>query len=152
VIHIEVPGAVPLDLTHAAIDFNGTLALDGQLLAGVAERLQALAALLTCHILTADTFGTAAEAVKGLGCSVVRVGTGAEKADWVRRTRGQVVAIGNGHNDRAMFEAAALSIGVIGPEGACGPAVLAADVVVTHVTDAFDLLLHPRRLTAVLRP
>lgn len=151
-IHVDVPGALPLDLTHAAIDFNGTLALDGQLLPGVAERLTELATLLECRILTADTFGTAATALRHLGCPVVRVATGAEKADWVRRTRGQVVAVGNGHNDRPMFEAAALSIAVLGPEGACGPALLAADVVVTCITDALDLLLHPRRLSAVLRP
>ncbi|MCL8208586.1 MAG: hypothetical protein K6V97_11025 [Actinomycetia bacterium] len=151
-IHVDVPGATPLDLTHAALDFNGTLALDGRLLPGVAERLTRLATRIECCILTADTFGTAATALRDLGCAVVRVATGQDKAAWVRRTRGRVVAVGNGHNDRPLFEAAALSIAVIGPEGACGPSLLAADVVVTTITDALDLLLHPLRLTAVLRP
>jgi hypothetical protein len=36
-------------------------------------------------------------------------------------------------------------------EGVAGEAVRAADVLVTSAVDAFDLLLHPKRLVATLR-
>jgi len=45
----------------------------------------------------------------------------------------------------------ALGIAVVGPEGAAGAAVGAADVVVTDIRTALDLLLRPRRLVATLR-
>lgn len=61
------------------------------------------------------------------------------------------VCIGNGFNDIAMFGEAALSIAIIGKEGACGKLLTCADVVVTNVLDAFDLLLRTNRLRATLR-
>jgi len=42
VIEIDIPGKGLLRLEHAVFDVNGTLALDGELLPGVAERLAAL--------------------------------------------------------------------------------------------------------------
>jgi soluble P-type ATPase len=63
----------------------------------------------------------------------------------------QVVAIGNGRNDRAMLRAAALGIAVIGAEGLAVEALTAANVVVKNVVDALDLLDNPLRLTATLR-
>ena len=46
---------------------------------------------------------------------------------------------------------AALSIAIMGKEGACGKLLTCADVVVTNVFDAFDLLLRTERLRATLR-
>jgi soluble P-type ATPase len=63
----------------------------------------------------------------------------------------EVVAIGNGRNDRLMLAAAALGIAVLGDEGAAVEAMTSSDLAVRHVTDAFDLLLEPRRLIASLR-
>jgi len=40
---------------------------------------------------------------------------------------------------------------VVGPEGAAAELVGVADVVVTDILAALDLLLHPLRLTATLR-
>jgi soluble P-type ATPase len=62
-----------------------------------------------------------------------------------------VVAIGNGSNDAGMMQTAAVSIAVIGREGLSGEALVEADVVVTHILDAIDLLLMPKRLSATLR-
>ncbi len=57
-MEINLPGAQPLRLSHLILDYNGTLAADGSLLPGVAERLEILAKHLKIHILTADTFGS----------------------------------------------------------------------------------------------
>ena len=88
-----------------------------------------------------------------LGVQLFVVDDGAEKAALVERLGAAgCVAIGNGANDVAMLERAALGIAVVGPEGASGRALLAADVVCRSVLDAFDLLLDPRLLVATLRP
>ena len=151
-IEIPIPGARSLRLRHAVFDFNGTLALDGRLLPGVAARLRRLAELLPLTVLTADTFGTARTALRRLPVTVHTVGSGRDKAAFVTRWRAAgVAAIGNGANDAPMFRAAALSVAVAGPEGLAGPALRAATIVVTSAAAALDLLLRARRVSATLR-
>ncbi len=153
-IRVEVPGRDPLEVEHLVLDLNGTLATDGQVPPDVMERVRSLAASLQVQILTADTFGTAA-GLEGLGARVVRLG----REDQVRAKaaavealgRANTVAIGNGMNDEAMLREAALGIVVVGREGAAVRSLLAADLVVTSVEDALDLLLRPKRLVASLR-
>ena len=50
-----------------------------------------------------------------------------------------------------MCRDAALSIAVIGPEGAHGRLISDADVCVTTINEGLDLLLKPKRLIASLR-
>ncbi|MFA4886376.1 MAG: ATPase P, partial [Desulfotomaculaceae bacterium] len=61
-LNIEIPGKEKLTIKNIVLDFNGTIALDGVLLPGVQEKLNALAVGLNIYILTADTFGTASTA------------------------------------------------------------------------------------------
>jgi soluble P-type ATPase len=154
-VEVNLPGSATLRLEHLVLDFNGTLAVDGVLIDGVAERVARLASVLRIHVLTGDTFGTAAAALAGLPCDV-RVLRAAGQADAKRDyvatlTADAVACVGNGRNDRLMMEAAALAIAVVQSEGACLETLAAADVVAPHIGDALDLLLHPMRLTATLR-
>lgn len=152
---VEIPGRGRLELEHLVLDFNGTMACDGKLLPGVEERLNALAGVLTVHILTADTFGTAAQACRGIKGTVhvLEPGEGAgQKEKFIARLGAErTVTVGNGTNDTLMLEKAALGIIVLGPEGTSVKALLAADVVVSNICDGLDLLLHPKRLVATLR-
>jgi soluble P-type ATPase len=50
-----------------------------------------------------------------------------------------------------MMEVAGLSVAVVGPEGAAGALLGAADVVTRDIVDALDLLANPLRLKATLR-
>ncbi len=151
-IDVEIPGREPLRLEHLVLDLNGTLTNRGTLIAGVAERLALLAARLEVHVLSADTFGTLWAATADLGARVHAVADGEEKARHVQELgAGRCAAIGNGANDAAMLEAAALGIAVLGPEGAAASAVRSADVVCASVLDALDLLLDERALVATLR-
>jgi soluble P-type ATPase len=151
-IHVDIPGSANLALTDLLIDFTGTLALDGLLLPGIAEALMELASTLRITIATADTFRRASEALQGLPLELRLVDCGEQKARIVEELGAEhVVAVGNGRNDMAMFEAAALRIAVLGPEGAAATLLAVADVVVSDIHIAFDLLLHPRRLKATLR-
>lgn len=152
-LRIEIPGRPVLQLTDLLLDYNGTLACDGILIDGVAERLSALASRLTVHVLTADTFGDVARQVSGLPVTLAIVQSGGDKLRYVRGLGpAHAVAVGNGSIDVDMLSVAALGIGVIGPEGACGGVVRAADLVVGDIRVALDLLLKPKRLIATLRP
>jgi P-type E1-E2 ATPase len=154
-IELEVPGQGLLCLEHLVLDLNGTIAVDGQVLPGVAERLAKLSGRLTIHLLSADTRGRAAETARQLGLSLARVTAGNEayrKAQLVAELGHQgAVAIGNGANDRLMLEAAVLGIAVVGREGLAVAALTAADIAASSIEDALDLLLNPQRLIATLR-
>ena len=137
---------------HLVLDLNGTLTNRGVLIEGVAERLARLGARLEVHVLSADTFGTLAAVTADLGARVHPVDTGEEKVRHVAALEAdRCAAIGNGANDAAMLEAAALGIAVVGPEGAAASAVRSADVVCASILDALDLLLDERALVATLR-
>ena len=114
-----------------------------------------LAADLTIHVVTADTFGRAAEALGGLALQLTVLTSGEQanaKLDYVRTlTAERVVAIGNGRNDRLMLAAARLGIVVMQAEGAAVDALLAARIAVPDIAAALGLLLNPGRLIATLR-
>lgn len=154
-LDIAIPGAATLTLAHLVADFNGTLAIDGALVPGVADVLRALAGRLTIHVITADTFGTAREALRDLPVHLVilqpeRQGE-AKRLHVERLGAAQCVAIGNGRNDRLLLESAALGIVVVQREGAAVQTLLAAEVVAPDIVAALGLLLHPSRLIATLR-
>ena len=154
-IEIDIPGRQPLHLHHLVLDFNGTLACDGRLLAGVGEALTTLAQQLEVHVLTADTHGSAGRELAGLPCTLAILAP--EQQDRAKESYlknlppASAAAIGNGRNDRLMLQAAALGIAVIQTEGSAVATLQAAEVVVPDIACAFDLLLTPRRLVATLR-
>lgn len=154
-LHIDIPGAKPLVLNHLVLDYNGTLAVDGRLLPGVAERLMQLAEKLTLHVITADTFGTVARELDGLPCQVAVIPQEDQdqaKQDYVANLGPtSVVAVGNGRNDRLMLASAVLGMAAVQHEGAAVAAVLSADLMVSDIRAALDLLLNPKRLVATLR-
>jgi soluble P-type ATPase len=142
-----------VSVLHVVLDFNGTLAQDGNLVPGVAARLRKLSRRVHIVVATADTFGKARSVLKGLPLDVEIVETGRDKLRLLQRLGpAYVAAVGNGRNDVPMMRQAAMSIVVIGPEGAAGEMLAAADVVVRDVCDALDLLMSPLRLRATLRP
>lgn len=154
-LQIQIPDGVPLRLEHLVLDYNGTLALDGELLPGVKERLERLALQLAIHVVTGDTFGKARSGLAGVACKLSILPPHAQseaKRAYVERVgASSCVCIGNGRNDRLMLEAAALGIAVVQQEGACAETLMAADVVTSGIHDALDLLAHPQRLVATLR-
>ena len=155
VINIDIPGFGKLKLMFLVSDFTGTLSTDGRLLAGIKDRLNRLADKLEIHVLTADTFGTATNALKGVRCSVHILKGGnldVQKQKFVKKLGPEkTVAIGNGNNDRKMVRSARLGIIVIGDEGAASQALISADVVVKSPLDALDILLAQKRCKATLR-
>lgn len=154
-IDIEIPGSTNLRLSHLVLDYNGTLALDGDLLVGVTEIIQELANHLQLHVITADTHGTVAKKLADLPCSLHIIGYNEQdlQKDAFVRSLGaeKVVAIGNGRNDGLMLKTAALGIALVQEEGASIAAILQADIICNDILNAFALLLKPDRLKATLR-
>ena len=151
-ILIELPNQPAIILDKLVLDYTGTLSLDGELLPGIADKLQEISKRIRIIILTADTFGKAKECLKRLPVEIHIVKTGKDKERLVDEMGAhRVIAIGNGQNDVAMIRAAAIGIAVIGPEGVSGDLLVTARVIVKDIFDALNLIIKPLRLKATLR-
>lgn len=154
-VAVDIPGFGELRLEHVVCDYNGTLAVDGDLLPGVDRALRSLAPDVRLHVLTADTFGKAAAKLAGLPVELTILTAGGQTAAKLAYVSAlgahRVVALGNGRNDAAMLRAARVGIALVQGEGAAAETVAAADIVATSVVEALALLREPRRLVATLR-
>jgi P-type E1-E2 ATPase len=154
-IEINIPGRGTLRLEHLVTDVNGTLAIDGQLIAGIAKQISALSDRLTVHMLTADTHSRQALIDQQLNLTAIRIQPGNEaeqKAEYVRRLGADsVVALGQGANDANMLKEAALGICVMSQEGTAVETLLSADLVMPSIGAALELLDRPLRIIASLR-
>lgn len=153
---INIPGYDDLQLNHLVLDYNGTLAVDGQLIDGAVERLQTLSNNLQIHVVTADTFGSVETALEGADCKLAILSPDHSqdiaKLEYIEHLDSTAtVTIGNGRNDHLMLKSAALGIAVIQAEGASIETLTAADVVTNNILDALDLLSNPQRLIATMR-
>ncbi|MDD9301143.1 MAG: ATPase P [Desulfobacter sp.] len=151
----EIPGARTIEISHILLDYNGTLAVDGQPIAGVRKKIQALSSAFDFHVITADTFGSVTQALDGVNCSVVTIpdwDQARAKADYLE-TLGPscTIACGNGVNDELMLKNAALGVAVLHEEGLARQSLMAADILIHHILDLFGYLEHPGRLIACLR-
>lgn len=154
-IELNIPGRGRVQLQHLVCDVNGTLAVDGQLLDGLARPLSALRDRLTLHLLTADTHGKQQIIDQQLNLSAVRIQRGAEatqKADYIHKLGPEtVMAVGQGANDAEMLRLAAVGVAVFSKEGTAIETLLAADLVVPSIFELLDILENPLRLVATLR-
>jgi len=154
-IKFNIPGRGDYEIEHLVMDVNGTLAIDGQLMNGVAGKIAALRDKLTIHLLTADTHGKQAAIDQQLGLTAVRIMPGGEsqqKADYVRSLGSEkVTAIGQGANDAQMLDAAKLGICVMSIEGVAKETLLAADLIAPDILSALELFEKPLRIAATLR-
>jgi soluble P-type ATPase len=158
-VRIDIPGFGKIQINAILSDYTGTLAFSGKLVTGVKDRLHRLAELLDIHIVTADSFGTAEEELKGLPVVCRRLER--ENEDVQKRHYAvelnpcHVASFGNGNNDRlhlkVVKEAGGLAIAVDNGEGCALEAILNSNVFVVGAVNALDLLLEPTRLRATLR-
>ena len=152
---IDIPHHKNLTLKHVVLDYNGTIAKDGVLIKEIEPLLFALDQHYRVHVITSDTFGTVKAQLAGFNV-LVKVLQSNNHTDEKSLYLDQLdadscVAIGNGSNDMAMLQNAALGIALIGDEGSSTQTMLASDIVCTSIVDALELLLHPKRLVATLR-
>lgn len=152
---LAIPNYRTMQLRHVVLDFNGTIALDGELKAEVKALLPALAERYRVHVITSDTFGTVQAQLEGFDVRVTVLQSSdhtMEKALYIEKLGAlHCAAVGNGSNDARMLKDARLAIAVIGDEGCSVQALTNADIACNAITDALELLLNDKRLIATLR-
>ena len=154
-LKIEIPNYKTLELEYLVLDYNGTIALDGEIRDSVREQLITLSKELKIYVLTADTQKKKKKMCEGLPLKIQTFPTDGALDEKLAVVEGlgedRCIAIGNGRNDKLMCRASALAIAVMEQEGMCGRLLGEADVCTRNIEDALDLLLRPKRLIATLR-
>jgi len=154
-LRMEISGRDVYSIEFLVLDMNGTISVDGRIWGQLRGKINLLANRLKVYILTADTRGDAQERLGRMAAELVRIEKGDEaqqKREFVSRIGAEkTIAVGNGYNDHLMVKEAVLGIAVIGREGAARETIGSADVVVTEITDALDLILKPLGHQATLR-
>ncbi len=154
-ITVDIPRYRRIDAEHLVLDYNGTLAIDGNIIDGVKSMLNKLSERVKIHILTADTFRMAKESLKDVNCHLKILKSDIEdieKVSYIEElNEATVIAIGNGSNDSLMLKEAAIGIALIQKEGASVQALTNADIVCTSILDALELVENPLRIKATLR-
>ncbi|WP_178860881.1 HAD family hydrolase [Thiomicrorhabdus cannonii] len=154
-LNIEIPGNNTLALHHLVLDYNGTIACDGQLKNNVLAKLRELSGLLQIHVITADTHGSVHEACADGFITVHVIGKrdqDRQKQAYIEQLGAQsCVAVGNGLNDALMLKDAALGIAIMQEEGCATKTLLASDLLFGSIEELLNALLKPTRIMASLR-
>lgn len=154
-LKLDIPGFKKLNIEHLVLDFNGTIAQDGAISKQVKDKINEIAKFLNVYILTADTFESAKEELKGVNGKLIildQMDQAAQKAQVVEELNPlHTIAIGNGRNDMRMLSFAAIGITVLNQEGASGQALTSSDIICRNIMEAMELLENPDRIKATLR-
>ena len=151
----KIPGREAIEIKDVVFDYNGTIAIDGKLIEGVAESINELSDNMNFHVITADTFGSVINELANINCKIVKIPKGnqdSSKLDYLLKLgKEKTLCVGNGKNDKLMLKESVIGIVLIQEEGACVESLLAADVVCTSVLDVFGFFKIPDRMKATLR-
>jgi len=154
-IEMTIPGRESICIENLVCDVNGTLAVDGELEAGVAGRLERLGREVVVNLVTADTHGGQDRIDRQLKTRAIRIRPGNEAEQKLEILRGlgasTCAAIGQGANDALMLKEAALGICVLSDEGAAAETLASCDIVARDIITALELLEKPQRIRATLR-
>lgn len=154
-ITYEIPGRGNIEIQNIIFDYNGTIAVDGQLIEGVKDLINQLSRSVNIYILTADTYGTVKSEcgdINGKVLTFPNENAGKSKQEIVEELGGDcTLCVGNGYNDIPMFKEAALSIAVVEGEGASGKLLVEADIVTRSILETLSILLNRNMIKATLR-
>lgn len=159
-ISIDIPGFGIRDIRTVVSDYTGTLSCRGRLVPGVRERLLTLKDLVEIKVITADTFDTARDELKGIVEDLVKLDPGkphdVQKEEYVKQFElKHVAAFGNGNNDRKLLKAVregeGLAIAVDNGEGCALDALQSAHIFIVGAVNALSLLLIRDSCKATLR-
>lgn len=141
-IEVKVPGRRAYTFEYLVLDLNGTISLDGEIIAGAAERIESLRSLINIIVLTADTGGRAQDLGKKLKVEIRKIQPKDEQVQKLKLVHEfgseNTVAIGNGANDVLMLKGSALGICVLGPEGAATEAMHNSHLIVSDIKKQYQ--------------
>jgi soluble P-type ATPase len=150
----KIPGySEKLEINTLLLDLNGTLTVDGVMPLGTLNQIGQLKEQgFRPVLISGNTRGDAEEIALDLDIDFRQATTAEDKAmvgkGYELRT---AAVIGNGLIDEKLMLIARLGIVTLQAEGAHPKTLLAADIVVPTITDAFDLFLKPERMIATMR-
>ena len=157
-IGIDIPGFGKRVIRTIISDYTGTLSCRGKLTPGVRPRLRRLVKLVDLEIVTADTYGTARQELRGIAVPNMlrKKRQDTEKRDFAKEfDLRHVAAFGNGNNDRLLLRAVTngggIAIAVDNGEGCALDALAHANILIFGAANALDLLLKTNALKATLR-
>ena len=152
---IKIPGRETVKIKNIIFDYNGTIAIDGQLIEGVAKSINELSSDFNFHVITADTFGLADKELKDVTCTVIKIpdqNQDQTKFEYLLKLgKETTLCVGNGRNDKLMLKESVIGIAVIQDEGTSTDTLMASDIICKSIMDVFEFLKKPDRLKATLR-
>ena len=144
-LNFLIPGHDNVKIENILIDFNGTLAVDGILHEGIADKLAELSKIVNITVVSADTNCTIKEQLKNVPIEVRAFdgkNVSEEKKNILRQLNPvRTAVIGNGFNDHKMMREARVAISLFS----------FTDICVSSIHDALDLFLKPNRIIATMR-
>ena len=151
----DIPGRDQIEIQQVLFDYNGTIAIDGQLIEGVSELINALSVAIDFHVITADTFGSVENQLKVTNCKIVTIpkdNQDIHKLNYLKQLGiNTTLCVGNGRVDKLMLKEAILGVALMQDEGLCTETLLNSDIVCRSVMDVFAYLKEPDRIIATLR-
>lgn len=152
---IEIPGREVVEISYLVFDYNGTIAIDGEIKESIKEKIIALSKNFSLYVLTADTYGSAKKECENLPLNLKcfpNNNTSENKLEIINELGSdKCMCFGNGYNDIKMFEKSALSIAILDVEGCSTKLLQSADIMVRSIDDGLDLVLNSNRIIADLR-
>jgi len=137
------------------LDFNGTIAVDGKLIDGVADKINKLSTSLNFFVVTADTYNSVEKELVGINCKVINLSNSQKFTSklevLISLGKEQTLCVGNGFNDRIVLKESVLGISVLQEEGLSMAALVASDFVCKSIIDVFSCIENPDRIKATLR-
>ena len=152
-MELTIPGIGNITLKTLVLDLNGSLSVKGKIVPGVKKRLAILKQRgMRIVFLSADTRNNAANISKKLNIEFIKTTNAQEKLKTIKMLGPSTcVAIGNGLIDYDQINEARIGIVTLQAEGAHTKTLMAADIVVTSINDALDLIIEPINLISTLR-
>jgi len=152
---VNIHGREEIKITQVILDFNGTIAIDGKLVNGVADEINRLANSLDFYVVTADTYGTVAKELIGVNCQIINLSNSEEFRDkldvLIKLGKNETLCVGNGFNDRIVLKESVLGISILQEEGLNVDALIASDFVCKSIIDVFSCIENPDRIKATMR-
>lgn len=146
-------GVGKIELDTIILDLNGTLAVEGKLVTGVADRIKKLKELgFKIFLFTGDQRGTAAIQAAELGIELKYAKNTEEKALCSKECNFETtVAIGNARIDIGTFLNSKVRIATLQKEGIHAGIIEHVDIITNSINDALDILINPDSFNATMR-
>jgi len=149
----KVPGVGAIEIDTLVVDSNGTLTINGEIVAGVMERIHRLQSLgVDVVMISSDQRGNARNIALSSGITYYEAANSREKEDVLLSLESRnVAAIGNARIDIGLFVQSIVSIATLQKEGIHKDIIDHVDVIVPCINDALDFFLDEDTFIATMK-